>query len=201
MMHVAYNRSAAHDMLLAQWMQELLASGDWEKCLLVAEKTPSWFFGYFAGQVTLRFVVEHERIVVAGWFEPCLGKGAFFSLWIAPEWRKGVRNLEAVGELLTWAFAQGLKTILSITTQAETLEVYQRMGYTLLGEIPHLGRDGPVWLLTLTHEQLEGGAYGRWSLRKQGAGRGRTLTTIGGGSTNGNQRRATASGKDPTARS
>lgn len=175
MTHVAYDRSAVHDLLLGRWCEELLVSGDWDKCFLVSQKTPSWFYGYFARDVQLRFVEDKGRIVIAGWFEPCLARGAFFSLWVAPEWRGTPKNVTAVGELLAWAFSH-VKTVLSITTQEETLEVYQAMGYTLLGQIPHLGHDGPVWLLTLTADQLAGGVYGRWSLRQQGQRPRRALT-------------------------
>lgn len=171
-----YDGSAVHDLLLARWYDDLLRLGDWDKCFLVSRQSPSWFYQYFSREVRLNFVEDQGRIMVAGWFEPCLARGTFFSLWVAPEWRPVPKGLEAVGAILTYAF-QSVDVVLSITTQAETLEVYQRMGYTLLGEIPHLGGEGrPVWLLTLTAAQLQEGTYGRWSLRKQREGRRRTLS-------------------------
>jgi hypothetical protein len=167
MMPTRYSGTVHEDALIAGWWSALVTSGDWDKCFLIPQRGLGYLYAYLQREVTFYYVEQDNVLVLAAWAEPCLLKGAFFSLWIHPRWRGQGRALDAVGSLMTLLFTQ-VDTLLSVTDQAPLLDGYQKMGYTLVGPLPHLGHAGrPLWLLALTREGLQGGCYDRWNVRRE----------------------------------
>lgn len=162
-----YNGSGHDDAILANWWSEL-QGGDWEKCFLLPRASVGWFYSYFHRDVQLFLAEEDASLAMALWLERCVGKSVFLSLWVSPTYR-GVPSVVYAGwRFLDAMFQSGVSVVLSITHQQERLDLYQRIGYTITGEIPELHQGKPVWLLSLTANQLKRGLYGRRSLRGQG---------------------------------
>lgn len=158
-----YQGTIEEDRLLAGWFARLCLSGDWARCFIPPPAGIGWFYAYFQRDVQLWYVTDEEKgeILLAGWFEPTLTAGSFFSLWVHSEHRHSRRLLHAYGELLEYGLDH-THIILGITKQETLLDGHRKMGYTVVGPILGLWGTGPAWLVTLTREQLNGGSYGRW---------------------------------------
>lgn len=162
-----YRGTVREDMLLAGWFYTLHQTGEWHDCFIHPPDGIGWFYAYFQRDVQLWYVEEHQRLIFAGWFERMPYNGAFFALWIDAAHRHTSRMPQAVGELLAQEFER-VRIILGFTKQEKLLDCYQKMGYTVIGQIPALWAGAPVWLISLNVAQLQGGTYGRL-IRRQGS--------------------------------
>lgn len=154
---IRYTGTLEEDILLSTWWTQLMLSGDWEKCFLTPRTGLSHFYAHFLRDTPLFYVERRGKVGVAAWIEPSLVGSTFFSLWIAPEYRGSRFAVKAAKDIFTHLFTT-YQVILSITTQESLLDLYRKIGYTVIGQIQGLGNgQSPVWLLSLTAQGFRGG--------------------------------------------
>ena len=145
-----YTKGDAQDYLLAQWWAEITADGS-RNDLFVEPTSLGQTLAFFQSpDVKLVYEVDGRGIWFAMWFQPIF-TGLAASMWCRRD-RRGRREHLAAAE---WAYDVALRAVpvlLGITTQERLLRAHQRLGYTIVGEIPWLIKGKRTWLAALTRE-------------------------------------------------
>lgn len=161
---ILYNRSFEHDALMLKWYQELLQTGDFDVTFMPSAKPLSRWLGIFRS-CQLVFDCDEAGIWWAGWFEPTFG-GAMYAMWCRKDKRHTIANtahtlLALESGLVNWP------VIFSLTIQPHLIEAQSRLGYNVVGEVPGLWEERSAWLLVLTRNNFEQGAFYGWWRKKR----------------------------------
>lgn len=144
----------AHGLLMAQVWGQAKASGDLEAMVADQSKSLPRFLKMLEPPTVTVFWTDEHGIGVLGWFEPIFGF-AFFSLWVRPDRREHRQEtLETVRQVYELGF-KVFPAVLGITKQERLLKSHQRLGYTVVGEMPGLFDGDNAWLVMLTKENFE----------------------------------------------
>lgn len=160
---ILYDRSVEHDLLVSQWWAQLHTDGDIETLIFRDSRSLSRFLEMLQPPTQLLFETDGTRIIFAAWFQPAFD-GAFYSLWIAKEWRTVPKALDLVHQSYAIGFEQW-PVLMGVTKQARLKKSHERLGYVWYEPpIPYLFDGEPAWLVVLTKERWEDGRR-----RKKGA--------------------------------
>lgn len=138
-----------HEWAAVAWFGHLLDSGDLPKLFLPPLHNLTDFLGLFAsGHVLLMFDADTKGIWFATWVEP-FASGAFFSLWVRPDYRKRSAALRNVN----FVYDQAIKkfpVLIGVTRQPELHEMHLKVGYKFVGDVPKLlnGEKAMVYCMT-----------------------------------------------------
>ena len=159
---ILYDYEYSHDLLLAQWWARMREAGEFGRIFTKDLRPLGSFLAYFRPPRSLVFLTDAQGMWFAAWFEPVMS-GAFAGLWLRPDYRRKKAGLEAVKS----ALELGLKrwpVLIGVTRKQELLRAHERLGYTVLGEIPGLAEGEPTWIVVLTQEGFNG--HGRQGRRR-----------------------------------
>ncbi|MCH2102847.1 MAG: GNAT family N-acetyltransferase [Planctomycetes bacterium] len=142
-------------------MTERLTPDDWERYRAVRlrglEDAPDAFWMTFAEEVEFdeqrwrerldsgaTFVVVQEEsdvgVVTGAEYEGRDGCAGLFGMWVAPEARGTGASIRLVGEVVTWARAEGFKRLLLDVADENhaAIKLYERMGFKPTGRTAHM---------------------------------------------------------------
>jgi hypothetical protein len=151
---IEYEPTPFHDLLLLQWHSYLTATGDIAKVLPIEDLCLS---GFYYDMRTSRLVFKYAKesgIWYAAIIRHAMGGGQF-DMWVHPNRRRGKDWLQAMEEAIAYGF-EHYNVLLGLTPQKNLLDAHQRLGYILIGEIPHLwDGDRPVHVMYITKASFE----------------------------------------------
>lgn len=146
-----YRGTAEEDWAIAMWWLDLVRTGDIKRTVLPRRYAMAPFFGLFQPPATLWYETGADgRIVFASWFVP-FWSGVLGNLWASSAQRSHRRAVACFEACLEWALRQW-PVVLGLTWQPHLIRGHERMGYRVVGEVPHLADGEPAILLVLTRE-------------------------------------------------
>jgi hypothetical protein len=148
-----YEPSPAADLHLATWWAKLHTSGDLFQTFSSSLDNLSSFLAWFRPPHRLLYATDAEGIWLAAWFEPLLS-GALMGLWADPRYRGSRQAVQVAGQVFEEAFAT-YPVLLGLIKQRRHLRAATKVGYEVLGAIPHLCNGDDAWLVVLTRAAFE----------------------------------------------
>lgn len=140
------------DIILADLWAKMRHAGDLQRLFTKDSQSLSAFYKIMAKPTVLLWhVADPGGVWSASWFSPCMN-GCFVGTWIAPSHRKKKAGLAAILEAYHQAF-QHYDVLLGISKQEKMLDEMARLGYAVLGRVPHLWDGESAWVVMLTREQ------------------------------------------------
>lgn len=144
-----YERDDRGAYLLAQWWAEITVDGSRDH-LFVPPASLGKALAYFeSSDVNLIFELDKRGIWFAMWFTP-LFSGLSATLWVRKDYRGSHAMLRAVERGYDIGLA-AVPVLVGVTRQ-ELLRVHRRLGYNIVGSVPHLIGDKAMWIVALTRE-------------------------------------------------
>ena len=151
-----YAGSATEDMLLAQLWAQMQQDGALEAIFNDADFPLGELIAMFRHPNSMLYKVDEAGIWFIVWVTPVLG-GAFQSGYLRPDCRgRETReaNLVALRQVLE-RFLGIYRVLMVVTQQERLLPNLERLGYTVLGKIPHLFHGNDAWIGYMTSESLQ----------------------------------------------
>ena len=152
-----YGGAAWEDSLLATWWLELIKSGELQATLGTRFEALSEFYAAWRPPARLLYEFEDGQVKVACWYDPSPLAGAYFSMWVAPTWRRTKRAFRAILEALAVGYNEYANPVLLFVTASPAVaRLHHHFGATVLGCVPHL-YDGErdAYVAYLTREQFQ----------------------------------------------
>jgi len=150
-----YRGTVDEDILIAEWWDSL---GD-ELPKLVTESAYSLssFYSLFKSPNMMSYTVRDRKMESVHWAEPVSTSphAIFFSSWSSKALRGTKRHAILMATIYEILFSMDQKTILGITKQQELLELHSKLGYEIMGPVPHLFDGDEAWVMYLTKESFE----------------------------------------------
>lgn len=146
---IAYHADPAEDLLLSQWWTTLLDANEFLGTFTATLVPLSAFLAHFQPPTSLLYEADARGLWAAAWFEPVMS-GAFLGFWARRDRRRTRGALEALETALTSGLARW--PVLLGVTRSNLLRAHRRLGYTVLGDIPHLWDGRAVSVVMLTQE-------------------------------------------------
>lgn len=139
------------DVILANWWVRLRADGDLARMFIKRSQSLSAFYNMMGAPTVLCYKLNDAiGVWAAAWFTPCLS-GSFLGMYLAPGYRASLEGFKAVLEAHHFGF-QHNDSLLAVTKQPKILDESRKIGYDVLGQVPHLWDGEDAWLLMLTRE-------------------------------------------------
>ena len=144
-----YDGSDAHDALVLGWWHTLVTTGDLARTFMASLHPVGAFLAFWRSpDRPLLFRADARGLWFAGWFEPMMA-GASAGLWARADYRLTRVGLSAVETFLATGLARW-PVLIGVTKQEKLLRAHTRLGYTVLGEVPHLWDGERAWVVVLT---------------------------------------------------
>jgi hypothetical protein len=156
---ISYNRSDKHDLLIAQWWGALRQVGEFDGVFSEDVQSLGAFMEFWRGSCVLVFDTDEQGMTVAMWFQPAMS-GAFSGLWVRPDKRRS----PSVFRQIELGYSSALchwPVLIGVTKQEQLLKAHRKLGYDVLGRVPHLWNGDPAWIVILTREGFDAARSGR----------------------------------------
>ena len=134
-MLTVYEPGIDSDLLVLSWWHHMATSGDLERAFS-ATLAPCGAFMAEMRRCTLTYEADDTGIWFAAWYEPALS-GGFYGLWIRNGKRASADALRAVIESLHFGLERW-PVLIFATMHAPVVAQAEQLGFTRLGDIPHL---------------------------------------------------------------
>jgi hypothetical protein len=158
-----YDRSAEADLELVRWWITMRDDGDLPTVFARGNRTLGWLMAYFQNEARTLLVKHDERgIWFAAWFEPVM-QHMVAALWIRKDCRKSRASLQAIDDVYAAVF-RSCDVLLGLT-RCELLRGHQRLGYSVIGQLPKAIDDEPGYLVSLTKDSFEAARAARQATR------------------------------------
>jgi hypothetical protein len=148
-----YQQHGIEDVLLLSWYNELVQTGDID-IFHPTMSNLSNFLAYWKPPRALFYIPKREGLNMAFWLDPDQKK-AYSGLWVTESKRHSVAIYREIQRCYAAAFGE-FNVLIGISHKKNLVESHKKLGYTVLGEIPH-GWDGDrsVYVVYLTKEDFE----------------------------------------------
>ena len=144
----------AQNWLVADWFALIERNGE-NALMFPVPHTLSSFLEQFAPPNVLLIEIDDRGIWFAVWLTPAQS-GAFYSLWIRED-KRSTKAAYKLGIETQELALQQFTCLLTLTTQERLLELWKRMGYSILGRIEDLFGPGKgAWFGYLSKEAFDG---------------------------------------------
>lgn len=152
-----YEPGTLGDVPLLNWYSQLVVDQDLDKLLGPSLFPMAAFMRHFTGPgVRLFFLADERGWWAVAWDFPFMGGGTW-GLWVRADARRPGRARLAITfimDALATAFER-YPVLVNTTIQPAVIAKTERLGYTYLGEIPHLFEGRPCHVLFQTRETFE----------------------------------------------
>lgn len=148
-----YRQSTEEDLLIIQWWARLQQSDEMNK-MFANPHTPYSILKALQPPNVCLYELDGDGIWFMSWFEPTF-TGAFFSVWIRPDRRKGLESYECFLKAADAGFSQ-FTTLMGVTKQEDLLPLHEKLGYTILCKVPELFGGLDAWVVLLDKEKIRG---------------------------------------------
>lgn len=148
---IIYEPGTDHDLFLLNAYQNIAQAKDFDKLLTKNAHTLTGFFDIFK-RPTVTFIGGNTDLGVwfLGWATPCFN-GALYGQWVHPKKRPTKECLKT--SLQVWnTILKACPTIVGLTKQPEHIREHLKLGYQVVGILPHLWDGENVTALVLTRE-------------------------------------------------
>jgi len=152
-----YQPSETHDVLLFKWWMKLYESGELTQLFSDYHRSLSNFFNFLTPPCRLIFKLDdNDQIIFAVWFVPVSDSdtSAFMGYWAHKNFRSTREHLRISNIVYTLAF-KIWKVIVGVTKHEDLLRIHRKLGYNIVGTIPHFLDDQEVWIVYLTEENFK----------------------------------------------
>ena len=156
-----YVPSYEHDLLLFKWWMELQNSGDFETLFANSQRPLSKFIELFQPPRMLTFTCDESgNINHVIWFTPFsdAADAAFVGFWLHKDLRGTRHSVQVTNFVYSVAF-QMFKTLIGVTKHEHLLRIHRKLGYNIVGQIPHLMEGDDAWIVYLTKENFENSTF------------------------------------------
>jgi hypothetical protein len=153
-----YIPSFINDAILANWYKHLIDTDEFYTLFTDCHKPLSKFYEIFKPPTILAFTVDEAgELWAAMWFAPYDGyggKSATVSAWTREDYRGTPKARETGGFCYAMSF-RVWDVLVSITKHEGLLGNLRKVGYNIVGSIPHLVNGEDAWILYMTKEDFE----------------------------------------------
>ena len=152
---VLYQPCHEYDIALMQWWIHLNESGDFDEVFASSQRALSKFFKIFESPCLTALAFEGTKIWMATWFTPFgdNASSAFVGYWCDKDKRGSHKQLKITKLLYTAAF-DFWNVLLGVTKHEHLLKIHRKLGYTIVGDIPHFMENKDAWIVYLTKENF-----------------------------------------------
>jgi len=150
-----------NDLKLFKWWMELQNSADFERIFTSLDRPLSKFMQTFEPPCILVFTCnDSDEINHAIWFTPFADTptASFVGYWAHKSIRSS-RHAYAVTKFVYDAAFQIFKTLVGITKHENLLRIHRKLGYNIVGQIPHFMEDEDAWVVYLTKENFKNSKF------------------------------------------
>lgn len=146
-----YKPGIDDDMRVVQWFMRMREDGDLDGLLMADSQSPSALLQMIAPPKFLFYDTDVDNhIKVALWGEQLMS-GVFVGYWIRRDRRHSIASLDFL--LRAYEFMlERVPAVMGVTKQAKLLKTHERLGYTILGQVPGLFGGEDAWIVCLTRD-------------------------------------------------
>jgi len=152
-----YQPCEEQDVLLLKWWMYLRETGDLTKLFSDYHRTLSNFYNFLTPPCRLAFKLDADnQIIFAVWFVPVSDSATstFMGYWAHENFRSTQEHVRVSNIIYTLAF-KIWKVIVGVTKHENLLRIHRKLGYNIVGTIPHFLDDQDVWIVYLTEENFK----------------------------------------------
>ena len=153
-----YQPTVEYDIIFARWWETLHETGEYDRLFTRRIHPLSQFMHTFQPPTLTIFADDEDGIWVCAWFNlfSDTDSGAFMHFWGREEkrnTRKGISVTSLIYDFATTFFP----VVIGVTKHEDLLYAHRKVGYNIVGQIPHMLDGSDVWILYLTRENFEQG--------------------------------------------
>ena len=150
-----YQRCLEADIALFKWWTHLNQTGDFDDLFEDTQRSLSAFYDIFKPPCFLILAFDGDHIWNAIWFSPFSDSNtaAFVGNWCDEPFRGSRRQL-AVNIFAYDAAFKFWDVLLGVTKHENLLGIHRKMGYEIVGSIPHFMAGDEAWIVYLTKENF-----------------------------------------------
>lgn len=158
-----YTQAQTEDLLMLRWWMHVSETGDITKFMLPeAQRLPA-FLNVFKPPTALVYSLSTaNEIISAFWATPVdvasTHKAAYCGLWVHPGLRGKRYQYNFTHMAYTFAF-EFYSTLLGMTWQPDLLDIHKKLGYNVVGCIPHLYDQDFLYIVHLTREAFDASRF------------------------------------------
>ena len=152
---VLYQPCHEYDTALLQWWMHLVKTDTFTEVFAESQKPLSKFLNIFQEPNFVVLAIEDNKIWMAVWFTPFgdSATAATVSYWCHEDKRGSRKQLEITKLLYTAAF-DFWDVLLGVTRHEHLLRIHRKLGYNIVGSVPHLMSGEEAWIVYLTKENF-----------------------------------------------
>jgi len=153
-----YTAQTYEDTLLLRWWITLHETGDIHRLILPDSHRLSAFMNIFKHPTAMLYSLAPDNTIDnAAWFAPIdevsKHRAAYGAMWCAPPCRGTHKQMDFGAFAYSLAF-EVHDAILGMTWQPELIDIHLKLGYNVVGVIPHLHDKENVFIVHLTRERF-----------------------------------------------
>ncbi|MHA2266108.1 MAG: hypothetical protein ACXAEN_27250 [Candidatus Thorarchaeota archaeon] len=158
---VLYQPCHEYDTALLQWWIHLNETDTFTEVFAESQRSLSKFFRIFEPPNLVVLAFEDNKIWMVVWFTPFGDSptAATVSYWCREDKRgedkRGARKQLKVTKLLYTMAFNFWDVLLGVTRHEHLLRIHRKLGYNIVGSIPHLMSGESAWVVYLTKENFE----------------------------------------------
>jgi hypothetical protein len=157
-----YMQTAEQDRHLAILWDKLSDTGELGLIAAKSAQSLSGFLGMFSPPCVLMYTMYDEQaqeIESINWARSMglSDYAIYFSAWMHEEVRGTKRHAMLASSIYEVIFSMERKVIIGITKQVDLLPLHEKMGYTIVDQVPYLFDESPAWFMYLTDENFKKG--------------------------------------------
>jgi hypothetical protein len=143
-----YEASAGEDILIARWWVRMYDDGDIDRLFTKDAQTLASLLRIIAPPKVMLYAADESGIWFAMWFEQMFSS-LVAGMWTRADRRRSRETLDAILAAYDLAFTASA-SVLGITKQPELLRGHRKLGYRILGAVPHMWDGDDAWIVVLT---------------------------------------------------
>lgn len=158
-----YSQALAEDLLLLHWWIHLNEIGDINRLILPETRRLPAFLNIFKPPTAMVYSLDPAgEIDNAFWATPVDGiskhRSAYCGVWCRSDTRGRRRQYDFTVFAYTFAF-EFYDSLLGMTWQPDLLDIHQKLGYNIVGCIPHLYDEDFLYIVHLTRENFNASRF------------------------------------------